>query len=117
MDIKSPDVFHLPPFIAVIGGIFLASEIAARKFFKFYSNRLDGIAVWRDCDLLVTGVGTGMLLTSPTCTKQFGSTSTQKGTHRAFIEIFLKNSTSLGQPEPPTVASNEAAGAVRSVPE
>jgi hypothetical protein len=39
-------------------------------------------------------------------------TSTQKGTHRAFIEIFLKNSTSLGQPEPPTVASNEAAGAV-----
>ena len=36
-----------------------------------------------------------------------GRYSTQKGTHRAFIEIFLKNSTSLGQPEPPTVASNE----------
>ena len=36
----------------------------------------------------------------------------KKGTHRAFNEIFSKNSTSLGQPEPPTVASNEAAGAV-----
>jgi hypothetical protein len=38
-------VFHLPPFIAVIGGRFLASEIAARKFFKFYSNRLERMMV------------------------------------------------------------------------
>ena len=42
MDRDSPDVFHLPPFIwGVVPGSFLASEIAARKFFKSDSNKLE----------------------------------------------------------------------------
>ena len=57
-------------------------------------------------------LGDGRLRVPSTSSLAGAGTSTQKGTHRAFIEIFLKNSTSLGQPEPPTVASNEAAGAV-----
>ena len=35
----------------------------------------------------------------------------KKGFHGHYSEIFLKNSTNLRQSEPPTVASNEAAGA------
>ena len=56
--------------------------------------------------------GDGRLRVPSTSSLVGAGTSTQKGTHRAFIEICLKNSASLGQLEPPTVASNEATGAV-----
>ena len=62
---------------------------------------------WRGIEMF----GDGRLRVPSTSSLAAAGTSTQKRDPSSIHRDFLKNSASLGQLEPPTVASNEATGA------